>query len=70
VSCPDCEMIEIKSKNVKNTIQYEVELPIIDGDTSYQRVASTFDYTTDDYTTDTIILNLIEGDTINDDISF
>ena len=49
VSCPACEMIEIKSINILNTNPYEVELPgvfdsaVVD---SYERVASTFGYDT------------------------
>ena len=43
VGCPDeCEMIEIKSVNVLNMAENEIELPI----GSYSRVASTFGYDT------------------------
>jgi hypothetical protein len=65
LECAADEKVEIKSLNVSNGAEYETELPIIDGDTSYQRVASTFNYETKTRT-----LNLIAGDTIPDDITF
>jgi hypothetical protein len=58
VNCPDCEMLEIKSKNVINLSDYQVELPIIGGDTSYQRVASTNGYETE---TDNLNLNAVDA---------
>ena len=58
----DCEMIEIISKNLKRTTDpFEIELPIIDSDVSYQRVASSFGYKTE-----TKILELIANDTFTD----
>lgn len=60
VSCPVCEMIEIKSINVLNTFDYEVELPL----GSYIRAASTFGYDTQ-----TIVSDLNSG-TNTDNIEF
>ena len=60
--CPDCdpnEMIEIKSINVLNGAEYEEELPT----GSYSRVASTYDYTTQSK-----VLEVIAGSTIEDNI--
>jgi len=42
VGCADNEMVEIKSINVLNMAEYEIELPV----DSYSRVASTFGYDT------------------------
>ena len=57
-------MIEIISKNLKSTTDpFEIELPIIDSDVSYQRVASSFGYETE-----TEILELIANDAITDNI--
>ena len=66
VSCTGCEsgeMIEIKSINILNTYDYQVELPV----GTYERVASTFGYTTQ---TDQI--DVIAGDNTDDihDITF
>jgi hypothetical protein len=63
ISCSECdpdEMIEIKSINVLNMAEYEIELPV----DSYTRVASTFDYDTQ-----TAVLDVIAG-TNTDDITF
>ena len=63
LNCLDeCEMIEIKSINVLNTAEYEVEL--LTG--SYSRVAFTYG---DGYTTQTYDLDVVAG-TNTDDITF
>jgi hypothetical protein len=61
VSCPECEMIEIKSINVLNTFPYEVVLPI----GLYSRVASTFGYDTQ-----TAALDVMAGTNPDDNIEF
>jgi hypothetical protein len=58
VGCADNEMVEIKSINVLNMAEYEIELPV----DSYSRVASTFGYDTQ-----TVDLDVIAG-TNNQDI--
>jgi hypothetical protein len=61
VGCPECEMIEVKSINVLNMAEYEIELPT----GSYSRVASTFG----GYDTQTAGINVVAG-TNTDDIEF
>ena len=58
VGCDPDEMIEVKSINVRNMAEYEIELPV----DSYSRVASTFGYETQ-----TVDLDVIAG-TNNQDI--